>query len=241
MRNSIGERVAVITADAQVTWAELNASANRYAEFLASAGLAPGDTISVMMENRIEFLALVLAANKLGITTGLINTNLRERPLTHCITVTASKKCIFGGEVTDAIAEVKGELDLTEGADYFVVPEDGEQRAGLGGGYGRGKRQSAHRQPRPHRERNPRRNRDVHLHVRNDGPCLKPRLVSNRRFLMLAALTAKAGLRCTENDRVYICLPAVPRFRPHGRRRRGLYVRRFDVRAEAFLGQRVPR
>lgn len=202
----LGDHVAVITADAQVTWAELNATANRYAEFLTSAGLSSGDTISVMMENRIEFLALVLAANKLGITTGLINTNLRERPLVHCITVTESKKCIFGGELTGAIAEVKGELDLAEGADYFVVPEDG------GGAPEWAVDMAAASANLP--TDNPDHTGKVTLgetamYIFTSGTTGLPKaaLVSNRRFLMLAALTAKAGLRCTEKDRVYICLP----------------------------------
>ena len=202
----LGDRVAVVTDGAQVTWAELNALANRYAEFLTGAGLAPGDTVSVMMENRVEFLALVLAANKLGITTGLINTNLRERPLIHCITVTASKKCIFGGELTDAIAEVKGELDLAEGADYFVVPEDG----GTAPDWAVDMAAASANLPTD----NPAHTGEITLgetavYIFTSGTTGLPKaaVVSNRRFLMLAALTAKAGLRCTEKDRIYICLP----------------------------------
>ena len=48
-----------------------------------------------MMENRIEFLAVVIALNKIGITAGLINTNLLGRPLSHRVSVTESKKCVF--------------------------------------------------------------------------------------------------------------------------------------------------
>ena len=202
----LGDHVAVITDSGQVTWGELNALANRYAEFLTSAGLAPGDTVSVMMENRIEFLALVLAANKLGITTGLINTNLRERPLIHCITVTASKKCIFGGELTDAIAEVKGELGLAEGADYFVVPENG----GTAPDWAVDMAAASANLPTD----NPAHTGEITLgetavYIFTSGTTGLPKaaVVSNRRFLMLAALTAKAGLRCTEKDRIYICLP----------------------------------
>ena len=201
-----GDRVAVITEDTQVTWADLNAWANRYAEFLTGAGLASGDTISVMMENRVEFFALLLAANKLGITTGLINTNLRERPLVHCITVTASSKCIFGSELTDAIAEVKGELDLAEGSDYFVVPEAG----GIAPDWAVDMAAASANLPIA----NPAHTGEVTLgetamYIFTSGTTGLPKaaLVSNRRFLMLASLTATAGLRCSERDRVYICLP----------------------------------
>ena len=120
-----GPLTAVVSEGRTLTWAELNAMANRYAHTLKAAGLERGDTVSIMLENRLEFLPLMLATNKLGITAGFINTNLRERPLAHCITVTESKKCIFGAELQDAIENVKGELHLNEGADYYVVP-DGE-------------------------------------------------------------------------------------------------------------------
>ena len=79
------------------------------------------------MENRVEFLALLIGLNKLGVTIGLINTNLNGRPLAHCVNVTNSKKCIFGAEVAARMEEVKAELSLSEGEDYYVVA-DGKTR-----------------------------------------------------------------------------------------------------------------
>ena len=122
-----GDLTAIVFEGSEVTWSELNAWSNRYAEFLAGAGLEAGDTVSIMMENRVELLAAIIAANKLGLTAGLINNNLRERPLVHCVTVTESKKCIFGGEVQESIDQVREDLHLVDGADYFVVPEPGGQ------------------------------------------------------------------------------------------------------------------
>ena len=77
----------------------------------------------------MSFLALTVALNKIGATTGYINTNLRGRPLIHCLTVTESKKCIFGEELTQALAEVKSELPLSEGGDYLFVPDKDEAPA----------------------------------------------------------------------------------------------------------------
>ena len=87
-----GDRVAVIFEDATITWGELNSQANRYAHTLQDIGVQRGDTVSVIMENRIEFLVTIIALNKLGATAGLINNNLRGRQLTHCISVTNSAK-----------------------------------------------------------------------------------------------------------------------------------------------------
>ncbi|HAF37389.1 MAG TPA: hypothetical protein DCG72_00270, partial [Gammaproteobacteria bacterium] len=120
-----GQRSAIVFEGQEVNWSEFNALANRYAHYLKSQGVQRGDTVSVIMENRIEFLALLVGVNKIGVTAGLINTNLTGKPLVHCITVTHSKKCIFGSEVSGALNEVKDELGLTEGEDYFEMPDGG--------------------------------------------------------------------------------------------------------------------
>ncbi|MDE0759638.1 MAG: AMP-binding protein, partial [Pseudomonadales bacterium] len=122
-------RPAVLFEDQSVTWSEFNAQANRYAHYMIQQGVQRGDTVSVIMENRIEFLALLVGLNKIGVTAGLINTNLTGKPLTHCIKVTDSRKCIFGSEIATALNEVKSELDLEEGEDYFVMPDGGEENA----------------------------------------------------------------------------------------------------------------
>ena len=201
-----GDLTAVVCEDGTLTWAELNALANRYAHTFKAAGLQRGDTISVAMENRLEFLALVIATNKLGITAAFINTNLRERPLSHCITVTESKKCIFGAEMQDAIQTVKADLHLNEGEDYYVVPD------GTGGPPNWAIDLTAASAGMP--DTNPSETAEITLgqtamYIFTSGTTGLPKaaVVSNRRFLMNAALSGKAGLRCTPNDRIYICLP----------------------------------
>ena len=99
------DRVAVLFEGQQRTWEELNALANRYARVFQSQGLIRGDAVSVFMENRIEFLATVIALHKLGATAALINTNLRGRPLTHCAQITGSTWLVFGEELADAVVE----------------------------------------------------------------------------------------------------------------------------------------
>ena len=202
----LGARTAVVFEGQTVTWAELNGRANRYAHTLESLGVARGDTVSVLMENRIEFLAAVVALNKLGATAGLINTNLREQPLIHCITVTESTKCIFGGELTEAIQSVKAELHLAEGSDYLFVP-DGEMSAPNWA-------RDLDAASRGARDDNLPQTADLTLgdtacYIFTSGTTGLPKaaVLSNRRYLMSAALSAQAGLMCTPEDRIYLCLP----------------------------------
>lgn len=201
------ERTAVIFEGNSVTWRDLNAAANRYARTLAGLGVERGDTVSVLMENRIEFLTTVVALNKLGAIAGLINTNLREQPLIHCVTVTESKKCVFGGELTDAIQGVKSELHLDEGNDYLFVPDgngapapnwardlDAASRDADGGNLPQTGDLTIG---------------DTACYIFTSGTTGLPKaaVLSNRRFLMSGAMSAQAGLKCTERDRIYICLP----------------------------------
>ena len=201
------ERPAIIFEGRQVTWGQFNALSNQYANALASQGLRRGDTASVVMENRIEFLAVIVALSKLGVTGALINTNLRGRPLEHCISVTNSKICIFGEELGDALNEVKEDLPLNEGRDYVFVPDAGSLPApnwatdlnAAGNDAG---------------SENPASTGEITLgenalYIFTSGTTGLPKaaVMSNRRFLASAGLSAMALLRLTEKDRLYICLP----------------------------------
>lgn len=202
-----GQRAAVIFEGRTLSWAELNSLANRYARQLAARGVERGDVISLMMENRIEFLALTVALNKLGATTGYINTNLRGRPLIHCVRVTQSKKCIFGGELTQALAEVKAELPLAEGDDYlFVADADGAPAPNWAHSLAADGDGAGVENP-PATLENTLGDTAMYLFTSGTTGLPKAAVISNRRFLASAGLAHMAGLRCTEKDRLYICLP----------------------------------
>ena len=201
-----GPLSAVVTEGGTLTWAELNAMANRYAHTLKAVGLQRGDTVSIAMENRLEFLPLLFATNKLGITAGFINTNLRERPLSHCITVTESKKCIFGAELQTALETVKGELQLNEGEDYYVVPDGDTAPANWAIDLTAASADMPETNPPDTAETTL---GEIGMYIFTSGTTGLPKaaVLSNRRFLMSAALAGKAGFRCTPADRIYICLP----------------------------------
>ncbi|MBT5010548.1 MAG: long-chain-acyl-CoA synthetase [Gammaproteobacteria bacterium] len=202
-----GQRSAIVFEGQEVNWSEFNALANRYAHYLKSQGVQRGDTVSVIMENRIEFLALLVGVNKIGVTAGLINTNLTGKPLVHCITVTHSKKCIFGSEVSGALNEVKDELGLTEGEDYFEMPDGGlDATTNWAKNLAEG---AAAASPENPEETSLITLGEVALYIFTSGTTGLPKaaVLSNRRYLTSADMAAMAGFKCTEQDRMYICLP----------------------------------
>ncbi|NBC23912.1 MAG: long-chain-acyl-CoA synthetase [Gammaproteobacteria bacterium] len=206
-----GGRPAVIFEGREMSWGELNALANRYARVFKAQGLTRGQAASVLMENRIEFLATVLGLNKLGVTASLINTNLRGRPLIHCVTTTESNKLIFGAELTDAVAESKDELGLADGDDFLWVPDptgNGADRppgnwaqdlAALAGQAGDDNLADTAEVVLG----------DSAFYIFTSGTTGLPKaaVLSNRRYLASATLSHKAGLKCSPKDRLYICLP----------------------------------
>jgi citronellyl-CoA synthetase len=203
----IGDHNAIVFEGRTMTWQEFNNLANQYANYMTAEGLVRGDVVSVMMENRIEFLALLVGLNKLGVTAGLINTNLHGKSLTHCISVTNSKKCIFGSEVGEPITEIKNELSLSEGDDYYVVP-DGENTTGINWAKDLSAASSSCSSDNPASTGNTTIG-ETALFIFTSGTTGLPKaaVMSNRRFLMASDMVAQAGLKCTEKDRLYICLP----------------------------------
>ena len=195
---------AIIFEGKTRTWSELNAQANRYTAALRGRGLKKGDTASLMMENRIEYLATLLALNKLGVTAALINTNLTGRSLLHCIKITHSKVCIFGEERLNAIADITSEADLES---YLFVPDAGELQCPNWA-------VDLDEEAEDESDANPPETgqvtlADVALNIFTSGTTGLPKasVLTNRRFLISSALSYKGGLRCTENDCIYLCLP----------------------------------
>lgn len=70
-------------------------------------GLKRGDVVCVFMPNCVEYVYTWLGMAKLGAVSALINSNLRHRPLLHCIQVAKAKAIVF----SDSLAG--GELEIS--------------------------------------------------------------------------------------------------------------------------------
>ena len=96
--------VAIWFEDKKYTYREYDAHANRYARWAQSIGLKKGDAVALLMENRPEYLFAWTGLIKIGVTVGLINTNLRERALAHSLAISGAKNLILGAELADNYA-----------------------------------------------------------------------------------------------------------------------------------------
>jgi citronellyl-CoA synthetase len=198
---------AVIFEGRTLSWKELNALSNRYAAALSASGLVRGDAVSLIMENRIDFLATLIAMNKLGVIAALINTNLTGKPLIHCIKITQSKMCIVGEECVDSIDQVRAEPDLA-GIENWLFVGDADARPCPEWAVNLGEEaaeKSAVNPPQTQKNTLG----DVALYIFTSGTTGLPKasIISNRRYLLSSILSYRAGLKCNENDCIYLCLP----------------------------------
>jgi len=202
-----GDRPMILFEGRQINWKEFNELSNRYAHALKRRGIGHGDVVSLMMENRIEFLAVLVATSKLGAVTSLINTNLRGRPLIHCVAVTQSKACIFGEELSDAIAEVKADMSLREGNDYlFVADQDKTPAPNWAADLSAEASNAATSNP-PETQRVKLGDNATFIFTSGTTGLPKAAVMSQRRFLATGATSCKAALKSKETDRLYLCLP----------------------------------
>lgn len=203
----VPDHTAILFEGNRISWSDLNATANRYARALKETGLERGDTATVFMENRIEFVTTLVALNKLGVTASLINTNLRGRPLTHCVTTTGSSKCILGAELAASLDEVRDQLELDADNGYLWVP-DGDAEAP--GDWARNLQDLAANQDTgnlPETAENTLGDNAFYIFTSGTTGLPKAAVMSNRRYMMANVMSHKAGMRCSERDCIYICLP----------------------------------
>jgi citronellyl-CoA synthetase len=114
---------AIKSAEANLSWREYNEAVNRCANFFISRGLKKGDVACVFLENRPELLVVYSAMAKIGAVNSMINTNLRQQSLKHCLTLHPAKVYLIGAEIIDAFEEVRPDLELGTDPELYFLPD----------------------------------------------------------------------------------------------------------------------
>ena len=103
---------AIVFDEVTYTFAEWNSRANQVGRWAHSVGLKRGDVVALMMENKPEYLFIWTGLAKIGAVAALINNNLREKPLVHCISVCKAKMILFGKECEQAMKAIQSQLNV---------------------------------------------------------------------------------------------------------------------------------
>jgi fatty-acyl-CoA synthase len=104
------QRTAITFEGKSLTYAQLDAMANRFAHWAVGRGIKKGDTIALFMPNRIEYIAIWYGLSKVGVATALINNNLAGAALCHCLKISGAAHVIADAETAPAFEAVREDL-----------------------------------------------------------------------------------------------------------------------------------
>ncbi|CAB1218925.1 long-chain-acyl-CoA synthetase [Acinetobacter bouvetii] len=121
---------ALLFEDQKFSYEKLNEWANQIGHFYLSLGAKKGDVIAVMVENRPELIATVIALAKIGVTAALVNTSQTGKALTHSINLVKPIAVIAGEECRAAVEEVRQDLELAADRFHWFADQPTQTNAG---------------------------------------------------------------------------------------------------------------
>jgi citronellyl-CoA synthetase len=204
------ERPALMDEQRRLSYRQFNAWANRLAWAFKAEGVGHGSVVAVMLENRLELLAILAALSKLGAVGALVNTTQRGKVLAHSLNLVEPGLLVVGAELQAAFAEVAGQLDNPAAPRYWVADQDCLEDAGQAPDGWRNPMQLARGQAAD----NP---PDSAL-VRMKDPCFliytsgttglpKASIMSHGKWIKAYGGFGHSGLTLTERDVLYLTLP----------------------------------
>ena len=121
---------ALMDETRRLSYRQFNAWANRLAWTFKTDGVRHGDVVAVMLENRLELMAVLAALAKLGAIGALLNTSQRGKVLCHSLNLVKPSFFVIGEELLEAFGEVRGEVERAERPCYWLADRDTLQDAG---------------------------------------------------------------------------------------------------------------
>ncbi|MGH3520223.1 MAG: amino acid adenylation domain-containing protein [Haloechinothrix sp.] len=104
--------VAVVCEDQQVSYADLNDSANRLANLLITRGVRPGDIIAVALQRSAELVVALLAVMKAGAAYLPLDTDHPADRIAFMLSDAGARTVITVDELADELPEVPGVASL---------------------------------------------------------------------------------------------------------------------------------
>jgi long-chain acyl-CoA synthetase len=111
---SAPDDVAVVSAEREISWRELEERSAGLAGAYLGLGLEPGDRVASLMPNRIWLIAHYLACFKAGLVVTPLNYRYTHREIDHALEVSGARALLAHGERGEDLAASRlvGELPL---------------------------------------------------------------------------------------------------------------------------------
>ncbi|MFC4586399.1 acyl-CoA synthetase [Sphaerisporangium corydalis] len=104
LADAIGDRVAVISGDTRLTYAELDAHASRLAHYLSERGVEPGQHVGIQLYNGVEYIAGLLATLKIRAVPINVNYRYVESELLYLYTDAEIVALLYDVEFDERVA-----------------------------------------------------------------------------------------------------------------------------------------
>jgi fatty-acyl-CoA synthase len=106
------EALLILPGGRHYTYGELNARANRLANWMQSLGVEKGDRVSVLAHNGIEYIDLFYGLAKIGAIFAPLNWRLVARELIYIVNDCQPRVLLCGPGFTEVLAEMRPEIDV---------------------------------------------------------------------------------------------------------------------------------
>jgi long-chain acyl-CoA synthetase len=106
-----GTKTALITAETQLTFGELDALSDRLAESLVQHGLGEGDRLLIVAENSAEVVVAFFAAWKAGAIPCPLYSSIKADKLRAIVAKTEPKAILAQGRFVPVVDAALGETD----------------------------------------------------------------------------------------------------------------------------------
>ena len=90
----------------EITWAQFNEKANRFANFLLSRGMKRGDKVAILLMNCLEWLPIYFGVLKAGCMAVPLNFRYTADEIKYCLELADADVLVFGPEFIGRVEEI---------------------------------------------------------------------------------------------------------------------------------------
>ncbi len=127
-----GEAPALVSAECSYSFAGLAARSRRYTRWARAQGYGRGDVVGLLALNHPDYFAAWVGVSRTGAVVALLNTNLEDRALAHCLQVAGARALLLADSLAAAYATAADYVDAAP--EVWPMPAHGLDLAGFDGG-----------------------------------------------------------------------------------------------------------
>jgi len=104
-----------------ISFAQLEARANRGAHAFRALGIGNGGTVSLVCENRAEYFDIVWAAQRSGIMLVVLSSRLKADEIAYIVNDSGSTHLLIGDDLAEAAADLAADPSLAPGLKQMIA------------------------------------------------------------------------------------------------------------------------